>query len=67
MDKRLILPLLMAGAMMDTVFGGSSATTVFKTNSDPTPSTEIVDDIKRKAEEKRLRKMHKRLKGVIIQ
>ena len=58
--SKMIFPFLMAGLMMDSVFGSHSLGRVYHTNNDPAPSPEIVNLIKQKAEKKRLRRMNKR-------
>ena len=62
-NSKLLFPFLMAGLMMDSTFGSHIGKTVYPTNNNPAPSEEIINLIKQKAEEKRLRKMEKRVKN----
>lgn len=60
MRGSLFFSILATGLMMDSVFGSNQGTIVYSTKSDSLPSPEIIENIKRKAEEKRLRRMTRR-------
>jgi len=57
--SKLLIPLFMAGAMMESTFGSSHGVRRYATNTDY-HSADTVKHLKQKAEEKRIRKMNKR-------
>lgn len=60
--SKLLIPLFMAGAMMESTFGSHNTVRRYATMTDSV-SDETITSLKQRAEEKRIRKMNKR-KGV---